>query len=254
MGQTNTELADGRIVYIAGEHEDYYDPDFCIYNDVVVIDTKVKPLTGKGITIYGYPADVFPPTDFHTSTYVREGEGKGKEWIYVIGGVGYEGSPHKSGTMVYRLDLTDFSISKVETSGGLEEGLSNHKARLVDGENGKGSVIKIRTSTFARNLKEESEEERRRWRNKDIELADDESKVSEHDGGEVEDAGHGVEKLGFDDLAQENGGEKDIEHESTEGESVEAAVEETESSRLGEATDDFVEKVYHLDLVTLKWF
>jgi hypothetical protein len=37
FGRTETRLPDGRVVYIAGEHEDFYDPDFCIYNDVVVV-------------------------------------------------------------------------------------------------------------------------------------------------------------------------------------------------------------------------
>ncbi len=36
FGQSITFLPDGRIVQIAGEHEDHYDPDFCIYNDVFV--------------------------------------------------------------------------------------------------------------------------------------------------------------------------------------------------------------------------
>ena len=31
-GATRTKLPDGRVVCIGGEHEDYYDPDFCIYN------------------------------------------------------------------------------------------------------------------------------------------------------------------------------------------------------------------------------
>ena len=31
-GATCTKLSDGRIVCIGGEHEDAYDPDFCIYN------------------------------------------------------------------------------------------------------------------------------------------------------------------------------------------------------------------------------
>jgi hypothetical protein len=31
-----TLLPDGRAIQIGGEHEDYYDPDFCIYNDVFV--------------------------------------------------------------------------------------------------------------------------------------------------------------------------------------------------------------------------
>jgi len=36
FGQSSTPVTDGRIVLIAGEHEEYYDPDFYIYNDVVV--------------------------------------------------------------------------------------------------------------------------------------------------------------------------------------------------------------------------
>src|SRR5258708_2223735 len=37
FGQSSTNLPDGRTILIAGEHEDYYDPDFYIYNDVVVL-------------------------------------------------------------------------------------------------------------------------------------------------------------------------------------------------------------------------
>src|SRR5690242_19887179 len=33
MGATRTPHPDGRMICIAGEHEDSYDPDFCIYND-----------------------------------------------------------------------------------------------------------------------------------------------------------------------------------------------------------------------------
>jgi len=55
-------LPDGREVLIAGEHEDYYDPDFFIYNDVVV-----RAPDGK-FAIYGYSKEAFPPTDFHTAT------------------------------------------------------------------------------------------------------------------------------------------------------------------------------------------
>jgi hypothetical protein len=32
LGGTVTVLPDRRQVHIGGEHEDYYDPDFCIYN------------------------------------------------------------------------------------------------------------------------------------------------------------------------------------------------------------------------------
>lgn len=33
FGATRTKLPDGRTVCIGGEHEDFYDPDFYIYND-----------------------------------------------------------------------------------------------------------------------------------------------------------------------------------------------------------------------------
>ncbi len=64
FGQSSTLLPDGREVFIGGEHEDYYDPDFHIYNDVIVVEP------GGSVSIFGYPRDVFPPTDFHTATLV----------------------------------------------------------------------------------------------------------------------------------------------------------------------------------------
>jgi hypothetical protein len=49
----------GSVVEIGGEHEDWYDPDFSIYNDVFVYDGRGK------IQIYSYPEKEFPPADFH---------------------------------------------------------------------------------------------------------------------------------------------------------------------------------------------
>ncbi len=66
FGQSISFLPDGRIVQVGGEHEDYYDPDFCIYNDVFVHHPDGR------IEILGYPEDVFPPTDFHSATLVGE--------------------------------------------------------------------------------------------------------------------------------------------------------------------------------------
>ncbi|MCH8921855.1 MAG: ankyrin repeat domain-containing protein, partial [Planctomycetes bacterium] len=40
FGSSLTQLEDRRFVQIGGEHEDGYDPDFCIYNDVVIHDGK----------------------------------------------------------------------------------------------------------------------------------------------------------------------------------------------------------------------
>ena len=79
-----------------------------------------------------YPVDVFPPTDFHTSTYHADST-TGRESIFIIGGLGYPGQASRDRTEVYRLDLTDFSIQRLETAGAGPTGqTSNHKAELLD--------------------------------------------------------------------------------------------------------------------------
>ena len=66
VGRTSTPLPDGRVIHLAGEHEDGYDPDFCIYNDVVV------EYPGGRREFYLYPKDVFPPTDFRAAGAPRD--------------------------------------------------------------------------------------------------------------------------------------------------------------------------------------
>jgi ankyrin repeat protein len=117
FGQSITRLADGRVIEIAGEHEDYYDPDFYIYNDVVVYD-------GCGeFTIYEYPQAIFPPTDFHTATLIDD-------WIYIIGNLGYGRDRIMGETPVYRLNCTTLAIEVVVTQGDSPGWISNHRAVL----------------------------------------------------------------------------------------------------------------------------
>lgn len=116
-GQSITELPDGRIVEVGGEHEDFYDPDFCIYNDVVVHDGL------GGFTIYGYPKEVFPPTDFHTATLVGA-------WIYLVGSLGYRGERDHGRAQVFRLSVDDFRVERVETRGDDPGWISKHRAQL----------------------------------------------------------------------------------------------------------------------------
>lgn len=104
FGQSITFLPDGRIVQIAGEHEDYYDPDFCIYNDVFVHHPD------GSIEIFGYPAATFPPTDSHTATLVGG-------HIYIIGSAGHSGARNDAGPPVYRLDTATFHIERVSVDG-----------------------------------------------------------------------------------------------------------------------------------------
>lgn len=119
FGTTLTALPDGRYVQIGGEHEDFYDPDFCIYNDVVLFDG------GGDFTIFGYPAEAFPPTDFHTATLVGD-------FIYLIGSLGYFGSRNYGTTPVYRLCCNSWSIEPVATSGECPGWIHKHRARLVE--------------------------------------------------------------------------------------------------------------------------
>src|SRR5919197_3707037 len=99
FGQSVSELPDGRTIYIAGEHEDFYDSDFFIYNDVVVSHSNGT------IDFYCYPQSDFPPTDFHTATLVGEA-------IVIIGSLGYREERIPQYTQVCRLDLDSFEIHK----------------------------------------------------------------------------------------------------------------------------------------------
>ena len=115
FGQSLTLLPDGRVVQIGGEHEDSYDPDFCIYNDVLVH----RP--DGTIHIFGYPESIFPPTDFHTATLVDE-------HIYIVGSLGYSGTRQHGVTPVYCLDTESFRIDRVQTLGDAPGWISRHRA------------------------------------------------------------------------------------------------------------------------------
>ena len=119
FGMSLTRLPDGRFIQIAGEHEDHYDPDFCIYNDVIVHDGH------GGFEIYGYPEVVFPPTDFHSATLVGD-------WIYIIGNLGYV-AQRSTETPVYRLQVGTWIIERVTTHGDSPGWIHRHRAVLENG-------------------------------------------------------------------------------------------------------------------------
>lgn len=127
FGQSETLLPDGSRVLIGGEHEDWYDPDFHIYNDVVVLRPNHE------IEIYGYPRQAFRPTDFHSATLVGNA-------IYIIGCLGYWGTQPIGETPVYRLDCTTFQIEQLATSGDLPGWIHEHRASYVPERN----AIRIR--------------------------------------------------------------------------------------------------------------
>lgn len=119
FGQTITALGDGRYVEIGGEHEDWYDVDFCIYNEVIVYTEGGVPL------IFGYPSSVFPPTDFHTATLVGE-------FIYIIGNLGYQEARKADETPVFCLDTRNWRMEQLVVTGSNPGWISRHEAVLVD--------------------------------------------------------------------------------------------------------------------------
>ena len=95
------------------------------------------------IPLCRYPVDIFPPTDFHTSTYFANPT-TGKQSIIIVGGLGYASQASRDRTHVYQLSLTDFSIQRVDTSGVGPTGVTcRHKAELVDVQG--QAAIKITT-------------------------------------------------------------------------------------------------------------
>ena len=117
FGQSCTTLPDGRTVWLAGEHEDYYDVDFFIYNDAVVVAPD------GDIEIFGYPPDIFPPTDFHSATLV-DGQ------IVLIGNLGYPDDRRQGVTQVLTLGLDHWELHPVRTEGVGPGWVHRHSARL----------------------------------------------------------------------------------------------------------------------------
>lgn len=116
-GMSLTAIGRGEFIEIAGEHEDSYDPDFCIYNEIF-------HHKGQGeFTIYQYPKDIFPPTDFHTATLVNG-------YIYIIGNLGYPDERAYGTTPVFRLEINSFKIEKIETFGEYPGWIYNHSTAL----------------------------------------------------------------------------------------------------------------------------
>jgi hypothetical protein len=127
FGMTRTAMPDGRIICIAGEHEDSYDPDFCIYNDVVVLrpEAERENVTSDSgdVEIYGYPEEEFPPTDFHTATLVGN-------HIWIIGALGYRGARRVGHTPVYRLDTRRYRIDEMTVRAPSPGWISQHHAEF----------------------------------------------------------------------------------------------------------------------------
>lgn len=121
FGQTSTTLPDGSVVWIGGEHEDHYDPDFHIYNDVVV-----QHADGR-LHFFGYPHSVFPATNFHTATLVNDR-------IIIIGCLGYPAERKPGETFAAVLNLDHFDVEQIATGGTPPGWICRHHAELLADE------------------------------------------------------------------------------------------------------------------------
>lgn len=121
-GVSSTRLADSRTIHIGGEYEDWYDEEFCIYNDIVLRwpDDRIE--------IYGYPRSLFPPTDFHTATLIDD-------QVFIVGCLGYVDDRVPGTTPVYRLDTGSLQIDSVPADGERPGWIYDHSAEYRATEN-----------------------------------------------------------------------------------------------------------------------
>lgn len=129
-----------RFLWIGGEHEDSYDPDFFIYNDVAVMSMD------GSVEIFGFPRDHFPPTDFHTATNTEHG-------LYIIGGLRYKDERNLGTTPIYVFDLDEISYKEISVRGPEPGWIYRHSALYLSNLPGimiyGGSLIDLDGETYA---------------------------------------------------------------------------------------------------------
>ncbi len=143
FGMSCTVL-DDKTIFIGGEHEDYYDPNFCIYNDVIVVSNDNENPT---VRVYGYPKDVFPPTDFHCSIVIGD-------YIWIVGCIGYSWQRgHK--IQVCRLHVPSMQMETVVTTGPYNRKTNTNTITQTQNTctlQDDGTTIKVTVGKFVWNL------------------------------------------------------------------------------------------------------
>ena len=122
LGRSVTSLKDGRVVLIAGVHEDRHDPNHHVYNDVCVVQPDGK------FDYFAYDPDAFPPTIDHSATEVA-----GDLWL-IGNDFWYSHQKMPAQAQVLRLDLRTFRMSPVVTKGRDPGSIFGHEAKLEGSE------------------------------------------------------------------------------------------------------------------------
>ena len=102
------------------DYNDYYNPDFKIYNDVCI---KADGL--KKIELWSYPEEQFPPVYNHDTVY-----DKNMNLVYITGGLGLGERQRKNITEIYQLNLETKDIEHVDTLGESPPCLHNHHTKM----------------------------------------------------------------------------------------------------------------------------
>ncbi len=121
MGQSKTLLPDETKVFIGGEYEDFYDPDFRVYNDIVI----QKP-DGE-IQLWNYSLEQFPATDFHVAHY-----DKNSHSIFLIGNLGYPETRKEGITQVLKVNLKTMNIEQLACFGKMPSWLNHHEMKVIN--------------------------------------------------------------------------------------------------------------------------
>ncbi len=104
-----------------------------VYNDVIVYHAPPEGKAKRGFgtfDIYGYPKEVFPPTDFHTATYVPS-----LDAIVIISNLSapnVEELVRQNITPVYLLKVGTWAIERKETTGHAPGIIWKHVATIMD--------------------------------------------------------------------------------------------------------------------------
>ncbi|MCX5469717.1 hypothetical protein [Acinetobacter nematophilus] len=102
------------------DYNDYYNPNFKIYNDVCINADGLKK-----IELWNYPEEQFPPVYDHDTVY-----DKNTNLVYITGGLGSGERQKKNITEIYQLNLETKDIEHVDALGESPLCLHKHHAKM----------------------------------------------------------------------------------------------------------------------------
>lgn len=119
VGASETALPNGQILWAGGRHGEPGDPNYYVYNDLVV-----KKPEGE-FSVLGYPEAIFPPIHSHSATLVSN-------YILLIGGLGGPESEPSETTRIQAIRIEKFGLHPWSGVGPGPGAIYGHTAKLSD--------------------------------------------------------------------------------------------------------------------------